>query len=267
MSPHVDILDQQDRLGRPFIGSIAFHAGLVVLAAGVTFVQHHNDIRLGDAKGGGGLGGAVVVKPTDIRLPNPGSPINPVANETASQVPTPPAVKAPPKAEKAPSPNAIPIPSKNAPKTPAKPSWYHPELANDKFRQKEKFGPNQVYTSQGRQLSSPDQNLPSGVGLGASGSPFGSQFGAYAGILQAKVAGVWKKPVSAGVSGVPRCTVSFTLHRDGSISDLKISQRSGSSALDFSGQRAIMDAAPFPPFPAGLNKSEVGIDFVFELSR
>jgi protein TonB len=267
MSPHVDILEQPEHLGKSFVGSIVFHGGLVLLAVGVTFVQHRNDFKLGDTKGGGGLGGAVVVKPTDIRLPNPGGPTNPVANDTASQVPTPPAMKAPPKAEKAPSPNAIPIPSKNAPKTPAKPSWYHPELANDKFRQKEKFGPNQVYASPGRQLSSPDQNLPSGVGLGGSSAPFGSQFGAYATIIQNKVASVWKKPVNAGVSGVPRCTISFTLHRDGSVSDVKISQRSSVSQLDFSGQRAIMDAAPFPSFPAGLNKTEVGIDFVFELSR
>jgi protein TonB len=267
VSAHVDILDQHDRLGRPFVGSIVFHVGLVLLAAGVTFVQHHSDFKLGDDKGGGGLGGVVVVKVTDIRLPNPGGPQNPVANDTASEVPTPPPVKAPPKvAEKAPSPNAIPIPTKNAPKTATKPSWYHPELANNKFRDKQKFNANQVYSVEGQHVTNPNMNLPAGVGLGGGNSPFGSQFGAYAGIIQNKVALAWKKPGSTA-AGTPRCTVSFTLHRDGSVSDIKVTQPSGVSQLDFSGQRAILDAAPFPAFPAGLNKTEVGIDFVFELSR
>jgi len=267
MSPHVDILEQHDRLGKPFIGSIAFHAGLVVLAAGVTFVQHRSDFKLGEKDGGGGLGGAIVVKVTDIRLPNTGGPTNPVANDTASEVPTPPPMKAPPKVEKAPSPNAIPIPTKNAPKT-KPPSWYHPELAeNNKFRDKQKYSSNQVYSREGQHMSSPDMNMPAGTGLGGGNSPFGSQFGAYAGIIQSKVAGAWKKPVAASTGAVPRCTVSFTLHSNGSVSDVKVTQPSGVKALDFSGERAVMDAAPFPPFPPGLNKSEVGIDFVFELSR
>jgi protein TonB len=229
-------------------------------------VQHRNDFKLGEKDAGGGLGGVVVVKPTNIRLPNPGGPTNPVANDTASEVPTPPPMKAPPKAERAPSPNAIPIPTKNAPKV-KMPSWYQPEKAqNNKFRDKQKFNDNQVYSREGQHVTNPDMNLPSGVGLGGGNSPFGSQFGAYAGIIQNKVALAWKKPGNTA-GGVPRCIVSFTLHRDGSVSDIKVTQRSGVSQLDFSGERAILDAAPFPAFPAGLNKTEVGIDFVFELSR
>jgi protein TonB len=268
MSPHVDILDQHERLGRPFVGSIVFHAGLVVLAVGVTWVQHSGDLTLGDKDGGARMG-TVAVKISNIPLPNNGAPINPVANDTKSQVPTPPPVKAPPKAaEKAPSPNAIPIPSKTAPKMP---SWYHPEQArNNKFREKQKDQPNQLYTSQGQQLSNPNMQMPGagGITLGGSNSPFGSQFGAYADLIRTRVASVWAKPgIDTRVSGVPRVTVNFILHKDGSVTGVKVTQRSGIAALDFSGQRAIQDASPLPPFPPGLNKSEVSIDFVFELTR
>jgi protein TonB len=246
-----------------------FHAGLVLLAVGGTLLQHSgSDFKLGEKDGGGRMG-AVTVTIANIPLPNDGGRVNPVANETKSQVPTPPQVKTPPKAaEKAPNPNAIPLPSKSAPK---KPSWYHPELAqNNKFEEKQKYDPNQLYSSQGQRLNSPNMAMPGsgGVSLGGSNSPFGSQFGAYADLIRTKVASVWAKPgLETRVSGTPRVVVSFTLHRDGSVTDVKITQKSGVSALDFSGQRAILDASPLPPFPAGLNKSELGIDFVFELSR
>jgi TonB family protein len=269
MSPHVDILEQPERLAKPFVGSIAFHAGLVLLAVGVTWVQRaRGDFKLGDKEGGGRMG-AVAVTISNIPLPSDAARINPVANDTKSEVPSPPPVKAPLKAaEKAPNPNAVPLPSKSAPQ---KPSWYHPELAqNNKFREKQKYDTGQLYSNQGQRLSSPNMAMPGngGISLGGSNSPFGSQFGAYADLIVARVASKWNKPgIDARISGIPRVTVSFTLHRDGGVSDVKITQRSGVSALDASGQRAILDAAPLPPFPPGLNRNEVGIDFVFELSR
>src|SRR5262249_46106701 len=194
MSPHVDILEQQERLGRPLIGSIVFHAGLALLAAGTVWVGHGDNFRLGDKEGGGKMG-AVVVKVSNIPLPNNGGPTNPVANDTHSQVPTPPPAKQPVKpAAKAPSPNAVPIPSKAAPKMP---SWYHPEIAqNNKFREKQQTNSNQVFSREGQRMSSPNMNMPGtgGISLGGSNSPFGSQFGGYADLIISRVAQVWNKP-------------------------------------------------------------------------
>jgi protein TonB len=264
MSPHVDILEQQERLGRPFIGSILFHTGLAVLIGGVTWVQHQPGLKLG--ANDGGRGGPVLVTPVNIPLPNRGGQTNPVANDTKSQVPTPPPEKkAPQKATpKAPDPTAVPLPSKNSTK---KPSWWIADKP-DKFREKQKFDSNQLYSKAGQALSNPNMQLQGGGGVGLSGSnsPFGSQFGAYADLLISQVARKWNKP-GIGGNATPKVVVSFTLHRDGTVSDVKITQRSGNQALDYSGQRAIFDAAPFPAFPAGLNKNEVGIDFVFELGR
>jgi protein TonB len=263
MSPHVDILEQSEHLGRPFVGSIVFHSALAVLVAGATWVQNRDSLRLGSP--GGGRPGAVLVTPSSIPIPNSGGPINPVANPTKSQLPTPPEKKAPPKSSpKAPDPNAVALPSKNAP--PKKPSWY--TEPNDKFRKAQKFEPNQLYSTAGRPLSNPNMQVPGtgGIGLSGTNSPFGSQFGAYAELLIQQVARVWNKPALT-TNNSPQATVSFTLRRDGSVVDVKITQRSGLPALDFSAQRAILDAAPFPPFPPGLNKAEAGIDFVFELKR
>jgi protein TonB len=263
MSPHVDILEQPEPLRRSFVGSLIFHAGLAVLIGGVSWMQHRPGFTLGS--GDGGRMGAVLVNPINIPLPNRGGQTNPVANDTKSHVPTPPPEKKAPQkpTQKTPDPTAVPLPAKTTPK---KPSWW---IADNKFREKQKFENNQVFSSAGQRLSTPNMQMPGGGGVGLSGSnsPFGSQFGAYADLLVSKVARVWSKPGYDGRSSVPRATISFTLHRDGSVTDVKITQKSGIPALDYSAQRAILDAAPFPQFPPGLNRSEVGIDFVFELGR
>ena len=262
MSPHVDILEQPEHLRGPFVGSLVFHAGLVVLFGGMVWVGKGSSITLG-SKDGGRMG-SVLVNPVSIPLPNKGGPVNPVANDTKSQVPTPPPEKKPPKpAVKAPDPKAIALPTK----TPPKPSWWVAD--NNKLRAKQKDQPNQVYSRPGQALSTPMLAMPGGGGdrLGTSNLPFGTQFGAYADLIVQQVARAWNRPAADSRFSNPRATISFTLKRDGSISDVKISQRSGMTALDYSAQRAIMDAAPFPPFPAGFNKTETGIDFVFELGR
>src|SRR5215471_9812745 len=224
MSPHVDILEQQERLGRPFVGSILFHTGLAVVIAGATWVSHQDGLKLGTSDGG--RMGIVIVNPVNIPLPNHGAQINPVANPTKSQVPTPPPEKkAPPKAtQKAPDPNAVPLPSKNSTK---KPSWWIADQPN-KFREKQKFNSNQLYSKAGQVLSSPNMQMQGGGGVGLSGSnsPFGSQFGAYADLLISQVARKWNKPGVDARNATPHVTVSFTLHRDGTVSDVKITQRS-----------------------------------------
>ena len=39
------------------------------------------------------------------------------------------------------------------------------------------------------------------------------------------------------------------------------------SALDYSVQRAILEASPFPPIPAGFDKDSARVEFTFELKR
>ena len=44
-------------------------------------------------------------------------------------------------------------------------------------------------------------------------------------------------------------------------------QRSGILTLDNSAQRAILNAAPFPPLPAGFDRDAAQIEFRFQLKR
>jgi protein TonB len=262
MSPHVDILDQPERLAASFFGSLAFHGLLVATVVSVGWVQNRNTISMGDPNGG--RFGAVTVNPVaSIALPPHSGPKNPVATDTESAVPVPVSKAKPAPKVTVPDPKAIAIPSRNAKLLRPSPAAAPP----DKWRASQKDLANQLYSTAGTRVSTPDFALSGGGGVGVgTNSPFGNQFGAYADLLRNRVAQFWRT-TDVRASHAPVVGVTFTLHRDGSVNGIRISQRSGISALDISAQRAVMDAAPFPPLPPQFPKNEAEIEFLFQLKQ
>lgn len=264
MSPHVDILEDSEPLGRSWLASVAFHMVLVGAIAGAGIVRSGPVMKLGTENPGGGIGSVAITPVNSIPLPNTPAPKNPVANDTPSQVPMPrevpkPVAKAKPEPKRI-DPKALPIPG----------GFTKKQYAQvDKFREKQQDRPNQMYSTSGQQLSS-DMFAMQGsgrMGLGDN-SPLGNQFGAYARILRDMVASHWRTTeIAANIRTAPQVIVTFTLHRDGSASNVHVTQSSGNSALDRSGVRAILDAAPFPKMPPQFPKDQTDIDFVFELKR
>lgn len=244
MAAHVDILDEPDRLKRWLLGSVAMHLSIAGALVWYNFIGPGKAMQWGSPTGGGF--GAVAVNPVArIPLPSRNAPQNPVANDTKSMAPTPPPKpkpqpKAPPKEDL----NAIPLKSRMA-KQKEKPRPTY--SAQNKFREQQKDLPNQVY-SHGQALSNPMYGISGGGGVGVGdNSPFGTQFGWYAKLIVEQAGQHWQ---TAGLSQVSSpATVMFTIRRDGSVAGVKILQSSGNQAMDFSVQRAIMDAAPFPPLP------------------
>jgi periplasmic protein TonB len=262
MSPHVDILDQRERLTPSFFGSIIFHVLLGAAVAGAGYIQSRTTISLGDPNGG--RLGAVTVNPVStIALPSRTGPKNPVATDTESQVPTPVTKAKPAPKVKAPDPKAIPIPMRDAKlRRPSEAS-----TAPDKWRAQQKDAPNQLTSTVGTRVSTPDFGLAGGGGVGVgNNSPFGNQFGAYADLLRTRVAQFWKTNEIRSSSS-PIAGVTFTIRRDGSVTGIRITRRSGITALDISAQRAIMDASPFPALPPQFPKNEAEIEFLFQLKQ
>ena len=262
MSPHVDILDQSERLAPSFFGSVAFHGLLVATLLGAGWVQSRNTISMGDPNGG--RFGAVTVNPVaSIALPPHSGPKNPVATDTESSVPVPVSKAKPTPKVTVPDPKAIAIPSRNAKASRPTPAAAPP----DKWRASQKDLPNQLYSTAGTRVSTQDYALSGGGGVGVgNNSPFGNQFGAYADLLRTRVAQFWKT-TDIRASHAPVVGVTFTLRRDGSVTGIRITQRSGISALDISAQRAVMDAAPFPQSPPLFPKNEAEIEFLFQLKQ
>ena len=265
MAGHADILEQQqERLTGPFWGSIALHVGLVAAVATFAIVHPLGREQWGD-QNGGRVGSVAVSAVASIPLPTHG-PKNPVANDTDSEVPTPPPkAKARPKVE-TPPPDAIPIKSKSAPK-----KYSQAASQPNKWREKQEDRPNQLYTPGGQSLSSNMYQMTGGGGVGVgTNSPFGVQFGWYATLLRDQVARAWRtNDVDPRLNRAPQAAVQFAIMRDGSLvpNSVKVTESSGNQALDFSAMRAVLDAGKFPPLPAQFGRRRADLELRFELRR
>ncbi|MFN7993922.1 MAG: TonB family protein [Bryobacteraceae bacterium] len=263
MSPHVDILEQTESLRKPLLGSVVFHVAVfsTVLLWGIA--NSHGRVMWGDANSGG-PGSVAINVVNKIPLPSRAGIVNPLANNTESVVPTPPPASKVQHRAPVEEPDAIPLKSRTRHK-PAEVT----RSAQNTWRAKQQDKPNQLYSDAGQALVSPmvGQVGSGGVGVGL-GSPFGNRYGNYVMVLRQRVAEKWQtSDIDARIRTAPPVVVTFDLQRDGSVRDVRVVQRSGNTALDYSAQRAIYDAAPFPPLPSGYERSDAVIEFWFELRR
>jgi protein TonB len=141
---------------------------------------------------------------------------------------------------------------------------------HQKYRPFKQIDENQIFAKQAPQVSNPLFSAMPGsgrIGTGAN-TTLGNHFPGYAQQIQQLVAQKWHtSDVDARVQTAPIVIASFDLMRDGRIRNLRVVQQSGVSALDISAQRAILDASPFPPIPAGFDKDSAHVEFTFELKR
>jgi protein TonB len=106
-----------------------------------------------------------------------------------------------------------------------------------------------------------------GVGVGSRGA-FGNRFGYYRNILEQRVGQKWRtRDVDLRLRTAPPVIVTFVIRRNGSTTNVRIEQSSGDKALDYSALRAIYEASPFPPLPAGYERNEASTEIWFQLRR
>jgi periplasmic protein TonB len=263
MSSHIDILEQRESVSRPLLGSVVLHAAVIAGLVSWGFITTGNREMWGSSNSGG-PGSIAINVVNKIPLPTRSGLTNPLANDTQSVVPTPPPAAKPERRAPPEEPDAIPLQSRTRPR-PAE----TPKSAANTWRAQQQDRPNQLYSTTGPALVSPmmGQVGSGGVGIGL-GSPFGNRFGNYVTILRQRVAEKWQtSDVDPRIKTAPPVIVTFDLQRDGSVRDVRIAQHSGNPALDYSAQRAIYDASPFPPLPSEYERNDAVIEFWFELRR
>jgi protein TonB len=258
MTERIDILDEHESFRKPLVGSLAFHGGLAAMALVFTVIEGRSQVeRWGDPKSLGG--GAVGITPVQrIPLPSRQGRINPVANDTESQVPSAP-VKPQPKQAVKEDPNAIALKSRNSQKK-------APQTSPQKYSSVAQPRQNQVYSSTGQAATSPMfSQAPGGGGVGSgSASPFGNRFGYYEQLIRDKVARNWRsQDLDASVRNP--VVVTFDILRTGTVQNVRVARSSGNFAADQSAQRAIAMSNPFPPLPAQYERDSATIEFVFRL--
>jgi len=249
-------------LARPALGSLVLHGALAagLLAYGLLGGAFHQSDW-----GNPGDGGAIQVTMVTHALPLPSDQPpneNVLATETPSQAPAPPA----PKAKQAVEDNAIPIASKQAKPqkqqkqtaTAAKTQQHQPQTAHDNLA---RYG-EQASSSMARSM--PSRGFSSGQTSVSDGN-FGSRYGWYVdGINRKMAASSYRQEVDPHTPRGARAFIEFMIHRDGSVSQVKLDQSSGSSTLDRACLRAAQRVDTFGPLPSGYNQSAVMTSYYCE---
>jgi TonB family protein len=80
---------------------------------------------------------------------------------------------------------------------------------------------------------------------------------AYLALVQQRIRGVWKAPALDFTNRTYATVVRFRLHKNGSVSLVKIEQSSGNESYDAAGKQAVLSASPLPAFPPDLSHAYV----------
>jgi protein TonB len=108
-------------------------------------------------------------------------------------------------------------------------------------------------TTPGLEFAPPRVGVPDGTDTGGDW---------YLAGVQQKIWMIWTQQIKSGFT--QPVGVSFTILADGSIADLRVTQPSGTTMIDFAAQRAVTSAAPFGPLPKDYGTNRKTIQALFK---
>lgn len=254
---------QAERLGPPFARSLVVHALIFGSLIGWQLWNSRQRERWGDPNAV--AGGSVTITPTaTIPIPQREGPVNPVANDTESDLPLPPKEAPKPQEKKIEDdPDAVALKLKREKK-----KLTDVAASNQRYRSQQP-AENQLTSNVGQRAKSEMFAVKGtgGVGTG-TGTVFGVRLGWYEALIRERVGSKWSTTdIDARVRFLPEAIVTFTIQRNGTVGSVKIVKSSGNYALDTSAQKAVYDASPLPPLPREFERDSATIEFWFELKR
>jgi len=106
-----------------------------------------------------------------------------------------------------------------------------------------------------------------GIAVGAENS-FGQQYAWYVASMRARISANWLlATISPNITSAPRVYLSFQISRDGTITNVQVTQPSGVPEVDRSALRAILASNPLPPLPRDYSGGSVDVQFYFDFHR
>lgn len=98
--------------------------------------------------------------------------------------------------------------------------------------------------------------------LGLKGGTPGGRPSTYPDRITNKIYYTWKNPAKLQES--TSCSVVFRIDPTGQASQVALERSSGMAVFDNSTVRAVYEAAPYPPFPRGMNEQYIVMRVIFE---
>jgi protein TonB len=252
---------RNDALGGGFLGSFALHTTFVVLILLCTWIAARKGKNWGDSSTLTGAIQATMVN--DIPLP-PKPDTNQdsiLATDTASTAP----VTSTAHTVEAPQPNALALAAKPTTKplkvadksAPPPPLHPQPTQAN----------PNKAQSGEAGGLSiamSSTQTQAGTVSVGTADSAFGTRFAYYIQQIRQKVAAQWYPGMLDSQAVGHKVFITFQVERDGSVTNIKIAQRSGDFTLDQTAINAVRHIDTFGPLPEAYTGTYINVTYYFE---
>ena len=99
---------------------------------------------------------------------------------------------------------------------------------------------------------------------GEGGGNFAGRYPWYVQAMTRQISQNWfQNTIDASARNSAHATATFTINRDGSVKNIRISQSSGNASYDNSALRALFSIDHFPPLPPDYSGSYVNVDFDF----
>ena len=114
--------------------------------------------------------------------------------------------------------------------------------------------------------------IVSGAGEGGlsfgEGGDFGERYGWYVASVRNRISSNWLlSKISPSILRAPRLYMTFTILRDGSITNVEITQSSGLPEVDRSALRAVLASNSLPALPPDYPGNRVKVNLYFDFRR
>ena len=254
-------LQQRESLRGTLLLSLGLHGLLAIAAVGYAVIGARMGGRWGNSWGAGG--GAVRVGAVTSL---PGVPLPAPALATPSTLSTQnPGLYKTEEVKPKPVPEA-----KEIPKFQDSVKRETAERINKRIQKAELEPPENAvpYGLGGRPSMTYGQFVTSAGDGGLNLGEFGDRYGWYVGAVRNRVSSNWMLAmISPSLMTAPRVYVNFDILRDGSITDVKVTQSSGIPEVDRSALRAVLASNPLGPLPPDYAGSKISVEFYFDFHR
>ena len=252
---HID----PEPFGPPAAGSVFLHLGFVGLLALLFWVNgRFHGPEWGNNAPPGAIQANLVSSAPSIPLPQVAPP---TPNVLATQMPSP--SPAPPTKETIPvqQPDAIPLAER-------KPKLHHAEKPHEASppHAQATNQPNRAHSGEAApsQLSHAINPGRTNSPVAVTGGDFASRFPWYVNLITRKVSENWyTQEIDSHTSYGSQVSVTFTIGRDGSVSNIHIVQPASSPTLNGSAVHAVQRVQSFGPLPSQYTGSNVSVEYTF----
>ncbi len=255
----------REPFGPPAAGSLLLHVVAVGALALLMYVNgHFRGAEWGNNAPPGSIQATLVNSAPSIPLP---SITPPTPNVLATQMPSP--SPAPPSKATIPvqEPDAIPIPT-HQPKLRAeeKPHVASPQHAQPLHQENRANYGEAAPTQLNRSMAQNPASVNSPVSV--TGGDFASRFPWYVARITTMVSQDWyTQQIDSSTPIGSQTSVTFTIGRDGRVSNIHLSSPSSSPTLNMTAMQAVQRVETFGPLPDQYTGSNVSVEYTFTYDR